>query len=128
MNLYFKLIFACILGGILALTVKKNSPEIAVLIGVCIVISTLIAAAEMISDLKSQFQSIELLTYLPKETFLPLLKCIAISVLTQISCALCKDCGQTAVAYGLEFTGSIVLILCMMPLIAALFQLIGGIL
>ena len=128
MNLFLKLIFVCIAGVVLCLLVKKNSPEIALAISICIVLVCLTVIIRIAKALDSQFHTIEAFTYLSIEAFVPIIKCIAISVITQISCAICKDAGQTAVAYGLDFTGTIVLVLCMMPLINKLFQLVGGIL
>lgn len=128
MNIYLKLIFACVLGGLFSISVKKHSPEIAVVIGVSMIISCMMATAVLISLIKQQFQSLELLSYLPQNIFLPLIKCIAVSLITQLACGLCKDTGQSAAAYGLEFTGCVVLILCIMPLLEMLFQFIEGIL
>lgn len=128
MNVYVRLIFACVLGGILSVSVKKHSPEIAVVIGVSIVFACLMGAAEIISLVKQQFHSIELFSYLPQNTFLPLIKCIAVSIITQLACALCKDTGQSAAAYGIEFMGCMVIMLCILPLLEMLFQFIEGIL
>lgn len=128
MNLYLKLILVCVLGVVLSVLIKKNSPEIALILSISIIISCLLVIAKTSSVLEAQFRNIEAFSYLDMNAFGPLIKCVAISVITQISCAICKDAGHSAVAFGLEFTGSIAVVLCMMPLIESMFQLVGGIL
>lgn len=128
MEIYLKLVSICILGGLFALIVKKHSPEISILICIATVLLAIWSAMDILTHLKSKFQTTELFSYLPRESFVPLVKCMAVSVITQIACGICKDVGQSAVAYSLEFAGGIVLVLCMIPLIDSLFQLLGGLL
>ena len=128
MEFFLKLVFISLLAGILALIVKKHSPEISFLISIAVILFGSATAIRVISQIKTHIQSYKILSYFPQDIFLPLLKCTAISVITQISVSLCKDAGQSAIASGLEFIGCIALVLCMIPLLDTLFQLIGGIL
>lgn len=127
MEFYFKIVVFSVLTGVFSLIVKKHSPEISFLISVAVVLVCCTTANGIVSQLKTHIQSYKIFSYFPQDIFLPLLKCTAISVITQISVSLCKDAGQSALASGIEFTGSIALVLCMMPLLDMLFQLIGGI-
>lgn len=128
MEIFLKLVFISLLAGILALIVKKHSPEISFLISIAVILFGSATAIRVISQIKTHIQSYKILSYFPQDIFLPLLKCTAISVITQISVSLCKDAGQSAIASALEFTGTVALVLCMMPLLDTLFRLIGGIL
>ena len=127
MEFYLKLVVFGVFAGVLALIVKKHSPEISILISVAVILVCFATVTGIVSQINSYIQSYEILSYFPQDIFLPLLKCIVISVIIQISVSLCRDAGQSAIASCLEFTGSIALILCMMPLLDTLFQLIGGI-
>jgi stage III sporulation protein AD len=126
MYLYLKIIFVCVLGGILTAVVKKHSPEISLLLSIAIIAVCTSFVIDISMQIKTQSRSIDILSYMPTEMFLPMAKSIVVSVITQIACGLCKDSGQSAVAYGLEFTGNIVIILCMIPLIDMLFRVLGG--
>ena len=128
MTLYFKLLLVSILAAILSLTIKKHSPEISLLIMIASVFASISVTLSLISHIKTEVLESSFFNAVNRETFYPMLKCLGISFLTQISCGICKDAGQSAVAYGLEVTGGIVMILCVIPLLDSLFQIIGGIL
>lgn len=46
-----------------------------------------------------------------------ILKALGIAILTQISASLCRECGETAAASGVELVGRIELLLLALPLI-----------
>ena len=127
MSLFLKLSACCILCGILSLSIKKHSPELSFVMMLASLIACVAVAADIFSEMKHQLSS-TLDGMIITEHFRPLLKCCCISIITQVSCGLCKDAGQAAAASGLEFVGSLVSVFCLLPLINALFSVIGGLL
>ena len=128
MSVYIKLLLGCIIAVILSLTVKKYNTEMAFMIMITCVIFCLSTAASILSSYKSDLLHLFERLSLSFSTFLPLLKCLLISFVTQISCSLCKDAGSSAVACSLELAGNIAILICMLPLLEKMFQIIGGLL
>ena len=128
MIIFLKLIFSRIIAAVLSLSIKKHNSEIAFLIIIASVMGCFSISVNLVQDYKSEILRVFETYHLSSDSFLPMLKCLIISFITQIACAICKDAGHSAVASSLELTGSIVITACMIPLFETLFQLIGGIL
>ena len=128
MNVFIKLAFVCIISAILGIFIKKYNPEISFLISIASLICCAAASIEFIIQLKQEYYAIKDTIYIDLNGIDVLLKCLAISSLTHLSCNICKDAGQGAAAFSLELTGNIVLIICMFPLISSLFQLVENLL
>lgn len=66
------------------------------------------------------------LTGLPAALFTPLAKVIGISLVTRFSCALCADVGQSALSALLGTAGAVCALVCALPLVSALLDLVEG--
>lgn len=66
------------------------------------------------------------LTGLPAALFTPLAKVIGISLVTRFSCALCVDAGQSALSALLGTAGAVCALVCALPLVSALLDLVEG--
>ena len=66
------------------------------------------------------------LTGLPAALFTPLAKVIGISLVTRFSCALCADAGQSALSALLGTAGAVCALVCALPLVCALLDLVEG--
>ncbi len=71
-----------------------------------------------------------LITYLSEltktEAFAPysgiLLKALAIAILTQYAAEICRECGESSVASGVEMTGKIEILLLCLPLVNEILE------
>ena len=124
----FKLSFTCIISALFAVLIKKHSPEFSFLIGIAAIIACAMTSGLLITQVATEFRAIKEMTYINLLGIEILVKCLGISALTQLSCSLCKDAGQGAAACALELAGNLVLLLCMIPLIESLFQIVGDLL
>ena len=70
-------------------------------------------------DLNSQAGSNETLTG-------PVLKCVAIAIITKVTAELCKDASQGAAASAVELAGTVCAMSAAMPLIMSMLKMIGG--
>ena len=66
------------------------------------------------------------LTGLPAALVTPLAKVIGISLVTRCSCALCADAGQSALSALLGTAGAVCALVCALPLVSALLDLVEG--
>ena len=57
---------------------------------------------------------------------MPVIKCLAIAIVTRFAADLCKDASQNATASAVELTGSVCGFAVILPLLWNVLRLIGG--
>ena len=67
-----------------------------------------------------------LLTDLPLTLFVPVVKVTAIALVARFSCALCADAGQSALSSLLAAAGTLCALVCALPLMEALLEMVEG--
>ena len=56
----------------------------------------------------------------------PIMKCLAIAIVTRIASELCKDSAQNAAAAAVELAGTVCAVSTVMPLLMSVLKMIGG--
>lgn len=117
-----------IIAVFLAMTVKKNQPEFAMLIILAASLLILGLALSKADDVISVIHMAE--EYLGSNSIYVsiLLKMAGITYVAEFSSNLCKDAGFGAVGNQIEFFGKIMIIAVSMPVIKSLLQTISEIL
>ena len=90
----------CVVGALLALVVKRGSPETALL-------GELGSASGVSADL-----------------FVPLYKTIGIALVVQVGGNLCRDAGESALAAVVETAGTLCALLAALPLLRAVLDML----
>lgn len=128
MEYIIKLIAVCVVSVCVTLLLKKNQPELSFILGTCTGIFVLYCMVDLYQQISVHLEQWERLIALSGEYFIPLMKCLGISIVSQFGVNLCKDAGQVAAASGIELCGNMAAICCVLPLIDHLFALIEEIL
>ena len=79
-----------------------------------------------LSDLFDFCERVLLLTDLPLTLFVPVVKVTAIALVARFSCALCADAGQSALSSLLAAAGTLCALVCALPLMEALLEMVEG--
>lgn len=79
----------------------------------------------MIQPVISQVQEIFADAGISSEYISLIFKAMAICFITQITCDICRDSGESAIASGAELWGRGALIVIALPILRALIELIG---
>lgn len=89
-----KIAAVCLLGALLAALLKKTSPDTALLLALAVCVVVLTALARGLEEVTSFLR--ELLDWggLSVELFVPLLKTVAIALISRVGGALCRDAGK----------------------------------
>lgn len=128
MDMEIKVAAVCLLGAVLALLLKKTSPDMALLltVAVCtVVLAVLVQGLETVVDFLRQLLE---RGGLSEELFTPLLKTVGIALVSRTGGALCRDAGQGAMAGLVELSGAFSAILVSLPLFRAAWQMLEGLL
>lgn len=117
-------ITAVVLGGVL----RRGTPELALLLtlaaGVWIltfVADGLGAVVELMEELAGQAGVSEVLLE-------PVVKTVALSILTKLTSEICRSAGENGVAAFVETAGTVLALVVALPLVRAVAQLMGELL
>lgn len=115
---------AVVFSGVL----RKNTPELALLLTVAagvwmlaLVADGLGAAVELMEELAGQAGVSEVLLE-------PVVKTVALSILTKLTAEICRAAGESGVAAFVETAGTVLALAVALPLVRAVAQLMGELL
>ena len=115
---------ACVIAAILALVLRKESPELALLVILAAVVVAFLGLSGLLMDLMAFLQELSDKTGVSQELFVPLYKTIGIALIVRIGGSLCRDAGGTALAAVIEMAGSICALLVALPLLRAVLSML----
>ena len=113
---------------VLSAVLKKNTPELALLLALAaglwmlaLAAGGLGAAVELMEELAGQAGLSEALLE-------PVIKTVALSILTRLTAEICRSAGEGGVAAFVETAGTALALLAALPLVRAVAQLMGELL
>ena len=120
----------CVLAAVLALLLKKGSPELGVLITMAAVAAVFRILLGEITDLLIFFEELAMLGGIGTELLSPLYKTIGVALVVKIGGGLCRDAGESAMAAAVETAGAVCALLVSLPLLrmvlTTLMELMNG--
>ena len=123
-----KLAAAGVAAAVLSAVLKKNTPELALLLTLAAGLWMLALAAdglravvELMGDLIRQAGISEVLLE-------PVVKTVALSILTKVTGEICRSAGEGGLAAFIETAGTVSALLAALPLVGAVAQLMGELL
>ena len=126
MELIFKAAAVSLMAAVVGLIIRRYNPEISVLLSPCTVVMIGIAAMSFAGELKTFVKSVKTIVGTSDVLIAPILKCVAIAIVTKLTTELCKDSSQSASAAAVELAGTVCAMSVAMPLIMSVLKMIGG--
>ncbi|MDD5931197.1 MAG: SpoIIIAC/SpoIIIAD family protein [Oscillospiraceae bacterium] len=124
MELIGKITAICVAAALLALVVKKGTPEIALALSLATVAVGLLALSDTLGELETLFRGLREESGLPEGWFSPLYKTVAIAIVVRIGGDLCRDAGERALAGVVETAGAVCALAAAVPLLRSVLRLI----
>ena len=113
---------------VLSAVLRKNTPELALLLALAaglwmlaLTASGLGAVVELMNELAEQAGLSEVLLE-------PVVKTVALSILTRLTVEICRSAGEGGAAAFVETAGTVLALLAALPLVRAVAQLMGELL
>ena len=117
-----------IAGTICGLVLKKQTPELALVLGLVTVCILLWKSREALEQVLSLMEELAGLSGLSQEVLTPLVKTVGIAILTKLAGQICRDGGMGSVSSFLEVAGSLAALVTVTPLVRAVLEVLEGLL
>ena len=127
METVIKTFLVSVLGTAVILLIKKNNPEISFVLSAAMVIFVLFSLAELVQALIEFYKSVSIILGKHLSVASPLIKCMAISVVSKLGTDICKDGAQTALASVVELGGVLCAAAFALPVLIDTVEMISSI-
>ena len=124
MEQVFQVTGLCVVGALLALVLKKGSPELALLLALAAVAAVLLFLAGALGELLEFLREGGAASGLSEDLFIPLYKTAGIALVVKAGGSLCRDAGESALASAVETAGTVCALLVSLPLLRAVLALL----
>ena len=115
-------------GTLCALTLRRQTPELALILGLVTACLLLFRCREAISQALELMEELAALSGLSGELLSPLVKTVGIALVTRLAAQVARDGGMGGVAAFTDMAGSLCALVTVTPLIRAVTELLGGLL
>ena len=117
-----------VLAALLGLVIKRNQPELALLLALSALLAILAGAISLWGELRVFLTELTEGTALNEALLSPLVKCLVLSVTARLAADVCKDAGSAALASAVELVGAAAGVVVSLPLLRAVLQMIRALL
>ena len=128
MESLFQISVICVVAALLAVVLRKNTPELALLLVISVVVAAFFFLAGMLEEVFAFVERLLLLGGLSVQLFAPLIKTVAIALVSHSGAEVCRDAGAGAIGYMLETAGAIGAMITAIPLFEAVWETIQTVL
>ena len=113
---------------VLSAVLRKNTPELALLLALAAGLCMLAMAAEGMGAVVALMEELAEQAGLSEVLLEPVVKTVALSILTKLTVEICRSAGEGGVAAFVETAGAALALLAALPLVRAVAQLMGELL
>lgn len=117
MELVVKAAVICVVVALTAVLLQRDTPEMSLLLVLAAIAAVMTFALGFYHDLREMALTLLAETGLDGTLFLPILKIIAISLISRLGGDVCKDSGQSALASLVDMAGTVCALLAAQPLL-----------
>lgn len=114
----------CVVGALLALVLKRGTPETALLLTLGTAVVVLLFLAGTVKELMAFLEELAERSGVSQELFIPLYKTVGIALVVKVGGSLCRDAGESALGSVVETAGAACALLVALPLLRAVLALL----
>lgn len=124
MAILIKVAAIAVAGAVLGLVIKKNSPDMALMLTISLALIALYLAFDTIKGVTEFISSMAGAAQISPAVLTVVFKAVGISIVTKLSSDVCRDAGQSSVASGIELTGAFAALYIALPLFKTVMDMI----
>ena len=107
----------CVTASLLAMVVRRGSPETALLLALGAAAVVLAALADPLAQVLAFAEELGRRSGISEELLAPLYKTVAIALVVRVGGSLCRDAGESALGAVVETAGAVCALLAALPLV-----------
>ena len=119
MDLMVKVAAGAITAAVLGVVLRKNTPELALLLALAAGLWMVALVADGLGAVVALMEELTSLAGLSEELLEPVVKTVALSILTRMTAEVCKSAGEGGVAAFVETAGTVLALVVALPLVRA---------
>lgn len=120
MDIILRAAAAAVVGSILALLVKKHTPELSLTLTVATGLVIIWISATVAHQVSDTVRNLSLSGGIAGVYISPVMKCVGIGVVTHMAAQICRDAQQGSTASAVELCGTLCALYVSLPLIRSL--------
>lgn len=118
-----KIVIVGIIATVLAVLLREERPEIAVVISIVTGLVIFIFIISKLNSVMSVLKYFAAKANIDVLYFSTILKVIAIAYITEFGAQICRDAGEGTIASKVEFAGKVLIMVLAIPILAALMDI-----
>ena len=119
MDLMVKVAAGAITAAVLGVVLRKNTPELALLLALAAGLWMVALVADGLGAVVALMEELTSLAGLSEELLEPVVKTVALSILTRLTAEVGKSAGEGGVAAFVETAGTVLALVVALPLVRA---------
>lgn len=123
-----KVAAAAIVAAVCTVVVRKQAPEIGLLLTACASTLILMSCSGALGSAVKLMDKLIDMGGLSPSVLKPVIKVTGMSVVVRLAADLCRDAGEGALAAAVETAGAVFALLTVLPLVSAVLELLSGLL
>ena len=120
-----KVAAVAIAAAVLGTVLRKNVPELALLLALCAGLWIMGVAAGGLGAVVALMEELAGLSGLSEELLEPVVKTVALSILTRLTAEICRSAGEQGIAAFVETAGTVLALAVALPLVRAVTVLMA---
>ena len=116
---------AALTAAVLGVMLRRNTPELAMLLALCAGLWMLTVAASGLGAVVDLMEELAGLAGLSEVLLEPVVKTVALSILTKLTVEICRGAGESGIAAFVELTGTVLALVVALPLVRAVVSLMA---
>lgn len=121
---FISILGLALVASVLLIIVRKERPEIAVVLGIAATGVILMALLGNINQILTVFESVAVKAHIDLEYFKLIIKIVGLAYLAGFGAQICKDAGEGGMASKIELAGKIFILSLGIPLMVGLLEVI----
>ena len=123
-----KVAAAGLIAAICAMAVRKQTPELAILLTICAGTLILLYCSGALSAVTQFMDELAEVGGLSQGIVAPVVKVTGVAIITRLSADFCKDAKEGALGTVVETAGAVLALLLVLPLLSAVLDLLNELL
>ncbi len=126
MELILKAAALALTAALIGIVLRRTNPEMTLVLSICTVVLIMGAALGFAKSFTELAQTVQRIFGVSETLIKPVIKCVAVAIITKMTSDLCKDSSQAAAASAVELAGTVCALCIIMPLLMSMLTAIGG--